>query len=113
MENKKLIRQGDLLFVPVSSDELPADLKKRDGGVIQEGESTGHAHWLGTLEGAEIFEAPQGWRIPPEIYVRITVGPMEILHEEHRPVVLPAGTFKVTRAREFDYLASQARFLAD
>ena len=107
----EVIRHGDLLFFSVA--ELPEHAKQREGAVIQEGEATGHAHRLATSEGAAIFENKINWR-DTDIYVRVGVAPVEVIHEEHKPVMLPANTtFKVNRAREFDYLEDAARFVAD
>lgn len=110
-EEMEVIRHGDLLFLPVV--ELPRDAKPREGGVIQEGESTGHAHRLAALDNATIYENKISWR-DTDIYVRVGVAPVEVVHEEHHPVRLPANTvFKVNRAREYDYLEDAARVVLD
>lgn len=107
----EVIRHGDLLFLPVT--ELPRDAKPREGAVIQEGESTGHTHRLAALDNATIYENKISWR-DADIYVRVGVAPVAVLHEEHKTVVLPANTtFKVNRAREYDYLEDAARVVLD
>lgn len=108
----KTIRQGDLLFIP--QQETPqhvldfAIAGKRKNGVIAEGEATGHHHRVATLEDATVFQAYN------DVYVKVGPNGVSIVHEEHGPVKLaPATIYKVNRAREFDYLAANTRFVAD
>ena len=107
----KTIRQGDLLFVPQqeTSDHILEYAKTpRKNGVIAEGEATGHHHCVETLEDAQVFQAYD------DVYVKVGPNGVCIVHEEHRPVRLaPATVYKVNRAREFDYLAANVRFVAD
>jgi hypothetical protein len=110
-----MIRQGDVLFIPVS--ELPArQFTKRETGIIQEGEATGHHHRIAILEDAEVLEAPsEDWRNPdPLLYMRVGPNGIAIVHEEHNTVMLPANTlFKVHRAREYDYFQQMTRPVYD
>jgi hypothetical protein len=108
----KTIRQGDLLFVP--QHETPqhvldfAVAGKRKNGVIAEGEATGHHHRVATVEDATVFQAYN------DVYVKVGANGVSIVHEEHGPVTLaPETVYKVNRAREFDYLAANTRFVAD
>ena len=108
----KTIRQGDLLFVP--QRETPQHLidfavaGKRKNGVIAEGEATGHHHRVATVEDATVFQAYN------DVYVKVGPNGVSIVHEEHGPVQLaPETTYKVNRAREFDYLESVARTVPD
>jgi hypothetical protein len=109
----KLIRQGDLLFIPSKLPEWieESELRehKRKGAVLAEGEATGHAHKLADPKTAEIFDlGGQG------MYLRVGENGVSIVHEEHGPVTLePKTTYEVHRAREFDYLAQVSRQVRD
>ncbi len=107
----KTIRQGDLLFVPqaeVGDHVLEHAKEPRKNGVIAEGEATGHSHRVATVEDATVFQAYS------DVYVKVGPNGVSIVHEEHGPVKLaPETTYKVNRAREFDYLAANTRFVAD
>ena len=104
------IRQGDLLFIP--TETVPEGAKKRKSGILAEGEATGHAHRIATLEAAQVW-AVDDWR-GEEVYVRVTEDGVSVVHEEHGPVELAPGmTYHVHRAREFDYLAQHARTVLD
>jgi len=112
MENSKMIRQGDLLFVPL---EKPPDWlrlegrKPEPGGIIARGEASGHHHRVATIEDAEVFDL--GF---DNVFVRVGWNGVSIIHEEHGPVTLAPNTlYHVHRAREFDYLANLARTVAD
>lgn len=104
----QLIRQGDIMFVPVAA--TPENRKKRESGIIMQGEVTGHHHRLADLEAAEVFES--GWR--NDLFVMVGANGVSIVHEEHRAVTLaPNTTYQVSRAREFDYLTDANRMVAD
>lgn len=97
----KIIRQGDVLFVPVT--EIPSGPRtKRENGTVAYGEATGHHHSLAVedLERAEVLECGDG------LFVHVSEDGVRIdgaifTHQEHGPVVLPPGNFKVTIQREY------------
>lgn len=111
------IRQGDLLFVPV--DEVPAyidqkPLKPLGTRILAAGEATGHHHQIAEadVQGVEVYKL--GWQGTEPDYLRVTAdGGISIVHEEHYTVHIPAGTYKIHRAREFDYAASVSRQVRD
>jgi hypothetical protein len=106
-----MYRQGDVLVVPVDRGALPAGLvpaarDTRGRMVLALGEATGHAHVL-TGDGAELWcppDAPDALFITIERYGRLG-------HEEHGPVPLPPGAYRVFRQRE--YLPGAVRPVAD
>ena len=94
-------RQGDLLFL--WQDTLPtAYLKARPGTVIVAGEATGHAH---RLQAGTILEAPDG-----ALYLLVTQT-TQVVHEEHGPITLDPGWWRVIRQRE--YTPEALRTVAD
>lgn len=108
-----VIRQGDLLFIPIHSHDLPADIKKRGSGILAEGEATGHAHKIASLDDAEVFEVT-GWRGDSQVFVCVGSKGVSIIHEEHKAVTLdPSTTYKIHRAREYDYLSNLLRSVQD
>ncbi len=101
-----VIRQGDVLLVPVFDTAIPETAELKADGVIARGEATGHHHRI--VGNAEVFE---GYN---EIFVRVGPSGASIVHEEHRPATLePATTYKVNRAREYNYLEDFARTVRD
>lgn len=68
--------------------------------VLAEGEVTGHAHRLATMDGVERYEM-DGKR-----YLVVTAdGGVSITHEEHGQGVIEPGIYEERIDREFDYAA--------
>src|SRR5262245_17263322 len=107
-QTRQMYRQGDVLLVPV--DELPEDAKEqeRDRGriVLAYGEATGHAHAIAD-DGAQLFEAVEerGSFRRSERFLRL-VKPSALRHEEHAPIVVREGVYRVVRQREWQPTAS-------
>ena len=107
--NIGIIRQGDVLLVPVEIDP-PANVIKQTEVILAEGEQTGHAH---RLTGAEVWE----WEQDGQRYVRVAGSEMGSLkHEDHDPkpvaVVVPETTYRVVPQQEWD-LSEQWRRIID
>jgi hypothetical protein len=106
-----MYRQGDVLVVPIGRAALPpvlvdAPRDARRRMVLALGEATGHAHVV-TGEGVAM-------RCPPDALdtLFLTVERYACLgHEEHGPIPLPAGTYRVVRQRE--YVPGAVRPVAD
>jgi hypothetical protein len=82
-------RQGDLLFV--GQLWLPKPAVARGDGVIQLGEVTGHAH---RVVGGSVYDVKGG------VYLAVGRG-ARVIHEEHAPIELPEGFYRVVRQREY------------
>ncbi len=89
------VRQGDVLLV--ETDDLPeaATPIKRERGriVLAYGEVTGHAHVVRSASATLV-------RHDDERYLR-AIAPVVIEHEEHAPIHLPAGDWRVVIQREY------------
>lgn len=104
-----MIVQGDVFLVEV--EELPIDVKEvtsdRRGFVLAEGEATGHAHAIRDVEGVRMYEK-EG-----TLYLKVEAEQAEIRHEEHLPVTVAKGLWKVGRVREHDPFEDRSRWVAD
>lgn len=87
-------RQGDVLFERADEPDHLIPVRGWDG-VIVRGEATGHAHRLADL-AAGFLEERDG-----TFYLRVRAPVARIVHEEHKPVELPQGVYKVVRQREW------------
>jgi len=111
-----LFAQGDLLIERVA--DIPPTGKMiapgLDGAVVlAEGETSGHRHAI--HDGVMMFRDDGLARdIPGGLYVgHVRVdGPAALLvHEEHAPIELPRGTYRIRRQRELE--PRDARIVVD
>jgi hypothetical protein len=99
--DKFMARQGDVLIeqVNVTRESLIAQggkRRKRDNGrvVLAYGEVTGHAHAIKS-PGVELIDLPDG-----SAFLFSERG-LSLRHEEHAKIDMPAGSYRVTRQREY------------
>lgn len=88
--DKFMARQGDVLFTKV--EELPEGLAQKKNNIIVEGEVTGHAHRL--VDG-RVLVGTMG-----AMYLEV-VRATRVVHEEHNPITLTPGYYRITRQREY------------
>lgn len=106
---RKLYRHGDVLFERIEAiPDVHFSEKTNDEkvGIVQRGESTGRAHVIEDMTGIELFSS---WR---ERFLRAEKE-FTLKHEEHKPLTLPPGNYRIKIAREFDYLRHAVRMAAD
>jgi len=92
-----LVRQGDLLLVPVAG--LPERARRLRAGrlVLAEGEATGHAH---VVDDPRASLHGLGWGA--ESYLSVEGEESVLLvHEEHDPLPVLPGVYEVRRQREY------------
>lgn len=93
-------RQGDVLLVPVH--EIPAGLVAvpLDCGrvVLAYGEVTGHAHVIDRPDVVQFLAADLDEMSDRFLRVEQEV---KVVHDEHDPVVLAPGDYRVVRQREY------------
>lgn len=95
-------RQGDVLII---GTPLPPDLheipREQERIVLAEGEATGHAHAIADA-GATLYRpASDQADIDARFLQIVAEAGVELRHEEHAPITLPAGTYRVIRQREY------------
>lgn len=104
--NKAMYRQGDVLIERVS--KIPTGLKRQnpeDGRIIlAHGEVTGHHH---SIEA----DAADWWKGDGEDQFVEVKSPTSVTHQEHGPIALPCGKYRVRRQRE--YTPERIRNVAD
>jgi hypothetical protein len=100
MKTQNLYRQGDVLFIPCNN--LPNG-NKRSNGTVAYGEVTGHSHRIADLTTAEVLECGDG------LYLKVSDSGLSlsgepgatITHDEHRPIDLPPGNYKIRIQTEY------------
>jgi hypothetical protein len=100
------LQHGDVNLQRIASVPDGAKKVERENGryVLMRGETTGHAH---TIEDEiELFENDG------VLYMR-NASDVEVTHEEHKTLEVPAGIWEVTPTHEYDHFAEAARKVMD
>jgi hypothetical protein len=101
-----LKRQGDVLLVAI--DEVPPRARplprEQERLVLAHGEATGHHHAIADRR-AELFTTDDELVTvdeASELYLLVHGGdPVELVHEEHAPIPVEPGAYRVRRQREY------------
>jgi len=100
---------GDVI---ITSTELPGDFGAMpvvEDACLAYGEATGHAH--------KIFGEPGDFELRecPKTKVRHlkVVNPVALKHQEHNPIILPPGDYKIGIQREYDPFTGRIRAVVD
>ena len=99
MTNRKPIRQGDVLLVPVSSAPKNTKPVPRDAGrvILAYGEVTGHCHAI-VDEHAEMVSVEDA----NELYLMVYgTDSATLTHDEHASLTIDPGTYRVVYQREY------------
>lgn len=88
-----LVRHGDVLVQRVAA--VPTSARRRPGQVLVRGEATGHSHRIGEAGAAVVYETVD------DMFLEITAALGTLVHEEHGPIQLPQGVYRVWTQREY------------
>jgi hypothetical protein len=88
-----LWRHGDVLIA--QTDVIPAHATRSMSPVLVRGEVTGHSHRVEKPELAEIWIDRSGG-----MFLQV-LATTRVIHEEHLPITLPPGTYRVWQQREY------------
>jgi hypothetical protein len=116
MAMREIFAQGDLLLERVTDTAPSGTVTENLDGVamvLAEGEESGHRHAI--AERVTMFRDENlAADIPAGLYighVQVASPSARVTHEEHAPITLPRGTYRVRRQRELG--PKDARVLAD
>lgn len=101
-----MMRQGDVLLIPISEFPEGAKAVPREDGrvVLAHGEATGHAHAIDSRRASL-------WALGDLRVLKVRERVVTLHHEEHAPVEIPEGLYRVVRQRE--YSPEEIRNVAD
>lgn len=89
----KLYRHGDVLIGKVR--KVPEDARRLKHLTLAEGEVTGHSHRILQRDSAELY------RYSGELFLKVIATPSTVVHQEHGPIELSKGVYRVWRQREY------------
>lgn len=96
-------RHGDVMIEKVT--KLPKAKRKLPHTILAHGEITGHSHRIKERRAAVLYETPQG------LFLQVSQGVATVVHEEHDPIELKKGIYRVWRQRE--YSPEEIRIIRD
>lgn len=102
---RKMLRQGDILLVEVTTIPKDAKVEKENGNfILAEGEATGHHHQIKQAVGVllALGVADRFLQLQKEA---------KLEHEEHGEIMIPAGNWQVIRQEEYDPILERRRVL--
>ncbi|MCE9547809.1 MAG: hypothetical protein K8T25_20240 [Planctomycetia bacterium] len=88
-----MYRHGDILVAPVAS--IPSGATRVQHLVLAEGELTGHAHRISEAGSAVLY------RTSDELFLDVVGQTATLIHQEHGPIDLSQGKYRVWRQREY------------
>ena len=86
-------RHGDVLIARI--DSIPPNARLRPDVVLAYGESTDHSHQIEFPASAEL------WELDGQVYLKVVADSARVIHEEHMPISLPRGLYRVWKQREY------------
>ena len=102
----EIFAQGDLLLERVADVAPSGAIEENVEGmpvVLAEGEATGHRHAI--WERVTMFrDALLARDIPAGLYIghlQVATPYARVTHDEHAPITLPRGTYRVWQQREY------------
>ena len=104
----KFYQQGDVLIEKIDESTL-GEVKKIAPRNLADGETTGHAHRV--IDGKfQMFEGTS-WK-NSGLFMKAET-PCTIGHEEHGPIVIDAGVYRIGIVQEYDPFLEAARQVRD
>jgi hypothetical protein len=88
-----LYRHGDVLIQRIS--HLPQFCQPKEGTTLAYGEVTGHRHRIQQPNAMRLWEKNN------TLYLEVIESSATVIHEEHRPLELPQGIYRVWKQREY------------
>jgi hypothetical protein len=88
-----LWRHGDVLIGAVPA--LPRGAKHHDGAILVHGEFTGHSHRIQDLASAQLYTHGN------DLFLAVSAPTATIIHQEHAPITIPTGVYRVWQQREY------------
>lgn len=89
----KQYRHGDLLLEEAAA--LPIEREKLHHTILAHGELTGHCHRIRESDGADLYMTRDG------LFLHVHGVLVSVIHEEHKPIALSRGYYRVWRQREY------------
>jgi hypothetical protein len=119
-----IIRQGDIIFEKLSDHErenkiirmkrnnydLDYDLEEIKSNIVAYGEATGHKH---EFVSGQVSLFKTRYYLNNNTIIKIDSDYATLSHEQHLPVQIPHGIYKIVKERSYDPFAKKAEVVID
>jgi len=107
MKTKPWYQQGDVIIEPaVAPKNAETVAPTPRGHVLEDSVATGHAHVIARPVHTTVLKAGV------ERFV-IAKRAFTVSHEEHNPITIPPGVYRVRGVQEYDHFEEEARRVID
>jgi hypothetical protein len=88
-----LWRHGDVLIATIEA--VPERARPVSTSILAHGEVTGHSHRIADPTSAKL------WQDGETLFMQVVASTARLVHEEHAPIELPRGLYRVWGQREY------------
>lgn len=107
-------QQGDVIITKLDDNDELGTTSQNDkveqctnkSAILAYGEVTGHMHQIKPVPDVLVTTITGQYKDEPHSF-SIEGGSVVLTHEEHNPVELPAGKYKVRIVREFNHMTQR------
>jgi hypothetical protein len=86
-------RHGDVMVARAAGK--PVDARRCAHVTLARGEATGHSHRVADPSTATL------WQADGDLYLEVVADSATLVHQEHKPIALPHGLYRVWLQREY------------
>ena len=111
-------QQGDVVITEITKEEekvcagLVEEKHEGKSAILAYGEATGHTHQLKPVDNVLVTTFKGKYAQEPD-YFQVDGGGITLYHEEHNPITLPEGKYKVRIVREFNHMTRRSERVWD
>lgn len=86
-------RHGDVLLA--TAETIPEEARRLHHTTLAYGELTGHSHRIKEAKAAELYA------LAGQLFLKVIADRATLIHEEHGPIELKPGIYRVWMQREY------------
>jgi hypothetical protein len=106
---KQLLRQGDVLLLPLAKVPKAATRRTPADGryILAYGEATGHHHAIAARPGVTLLDVPRDGAVEAKTFLTVEDAVASLTHQEHATLAVPTGTYRVIVQKQYQRKAIQ------
>ena len=105
----KVRHQGDVVIHEYTKEITGEKVEHNGSLTLAWGEATGHHHTISVPK----IDDMDAVRLPDGGWLLTLRAEGTLVHQEHKPIVIPVGTYRIGHEREFDHFSMAVRKVVD